>query len=354
MNATAEASKRGNLSSGFLQFRLVHLFYAVTLLASGLATFGVSGLPVALCILLFWGYVFSRPSPARAFVLLLLVFLISSCLIGLLLPAIQVTREAGRGTPCNNNLKQIMIALQYYCEDYGTFPPAFVAGKDGSPWHSWRVLILPYLQSKALHDAYDFNEPWNGPNNRKLLDQMPPVYACPAHLPSADRPAWCSDYLAVVGPRTVWRASGGRTLREIPDGTSNTVALVEHHSANILWMEPRDMTFTDAMRWLTSKDPKAGPAHGRADFFYERFSHGGRMFAFVDGSVQWAPPGMKSEVWSSLLNVDDGVAVNLKQWKGVPTLYTTRPRLDNWFRLAVFVLLALLPTPWVGWEPEGE
>ena len=65
----------------------------------------------------------------------------------LLLPAIQVTREIGCDV-CANNLKQIAMALHVYENVNHSFPPAFVRGPDGKPWHSWRVLILPYLDAE--------------------------------------------------------------------------------------------------------------------------------------------------------------------------------------------------------------
>ena len=60
------------------------------------------------------------------------------------------------------------MAVANYHETFGSFPPAFVNGPDGTPWHSWRVLILPYLQQQKLYESYNFAEPWNGPNNRTL------------------------------------------------------------------------------------------------------------------------------------------------------------------------------------------
>ena len=42
--------------------------------------------------------------------------------------------------------------------------------------YSWRVAILPYLEQNELYKRYNFDEPWDGPNNRKLLDQMPAIF----------------------------------------------------------------------------------------------------------------------------------------------------------------------------------
>jgi translation elongation factor EF-Tu-like GTPase len=62
------------------------------------------------------------------------------------------------------------LAVANYHETYGCFPPAYVADRDGKPMHSWRVLILPFLEQQELYHAYNFAEPWDGPNNRKLME----------------------------------------------------------------------------------------------------------------------------------------------------------------------------------------
>ncbi len=58
-----------------------------------------------------------------------------------------------------NGLHLIALALRMYRQDKGCFPPAFVADSSGKPLHSWRTLILPYLDMSALYQAYDFAEP---------------------------------------------------------------------------------------------------------------------------------------------------------------------------------------------------
>ena len=62
------------------------------------------------------------------------------------------------------------------------FAPAYVADENGKPMHSWRVLLLPMLEQQALYESYDFDEPWNGPNNSRLLAQTPPSYQCPQNV----------------------------------------------------------------------------------------------------------------------------------------------------------------------------
>jgi hypothetical protein len=109
---------------------------------------------------------------------------------------------------CHNNLKQIAIALHNYHDTFGSLPPAYVADENGRPMHSWRVLLLPFIEHKALYDEYRFDEPWDGPHNRQLADYMPSVYRCPSD-PGANPRLPISSYLAVVGPETIW--PGGQT-----------------------------------------------------------------------------------------------------------------------------------------------
>src|SRR5262245_40148113 len=83
-------------------------------------------------------------------VLLVGALCIIPILIALLLPAVQAAREAARRTACANNLKQIGLAFQNYADAHGQFPPAYLADKDGKPMHSWRVLILPFMEQQNL------------------------------------------------------------------------------------------------------------------------------------------------------------------------------------------------------------
>ena len=84
-----------------------------------------------------------------------------------------------------------------YEDEHGCFPPAYVADASGRPMHSWRVLILPYLDQQQLYDQYDFSEPWNGPNNQQLGPPSWPGTAqlCPG---AALKPADSTHFPAVA------------------------------------------------------------------------------------------------------------------------------------------------------------
>jgi len=142
------------------------------------------------------------------------------------------------------------LAVVNYTDAKGHYPPAFVAGADGRPWHSWRVLILPYVEGQATYAQYHFDEPWDGPHNRTLADQMPRIFAFPDTYKEG---RWVTNYLAVVGDETLW--PGVKSFAGKPkDGTSETILLAENHGLNVCWMEPRDFSFRDMSLELQHPD----------------------------------------------------------------------------------------------------
>lgn len=334
-----------------VQFRLAHLLYALALFGSCLALFETAGIGVAIVILVFWGYVFSSRSRPRALLKACLALLVGFCLLGLVLPAIPVARESSRWTACANNLKMITLALQNYHDTYGEFPPACIRDRDGQPMHSWRVLLLPFLEQRNLYEKYRFDEPWNGPNNRRLLDQLSGgPYECPSDPRGAGQgPKWTS-YVAVVGPHTAWGATRGRRLSELPDGAANTVMVVEYQGNPIAWLEPRDLELNEALSVLTSPAPDKAGLHRSEDFFFE-YLHG-RHVGCADARVHFVYQGVGQDVWSALLTIDDGVKLSDLDlngpWRGI-----RRVKVGNWLQLGLFVVLTLWPLPWVWREPQA-
>jgi prepilin-type processing-associated H-X9-DG protein len=205
-------------------------------------------------------------------------------LAALLLPAVQQAREAARRSQCKNNLKQIGLALHNYHEAYGCLPPAYLADESGKPMHSWRVLILPFLDASPLYNQYDFSEPWDGPNNSRLLPRMPPVYACPSHPGTG---SYTTNYAGVFGDNCVFRSEGPTSFADIPDGTSNTIMVGEAAKANIPWMKPEDI------------DVSVHPSLGDRDGFSSDHT-GGAQFLFCDGSVRFLSLSVNSDVLKAL------------------------------------------------------
>lgn len=147
------------------------------------------------------------------------------------------------------------MAVATYYDTYGQYPPSAVAGLDGRPWHSWRVLILPYLEHNELYKAYDFGEPWDGPHNRLLAEKMPRTYAFHGtHRPEKTT----TNYLAVVGDSTVWRGTPV-TMDDVTDGVLSTILIVENNGAGVHWMEPRDLALDSLDLHLNSPGGVSSP-----------------------------------------------------------------------------------------------
>ena len=168
----------------------------------------------------------------------------------------HATREAARDLSCQSQLNQIQSALRTYEAANGHLPPAYVEGPDGTPWHSWRVLLLPYMYQKQLYEQYRFDEPWNGPNNRKLAETAEvKSWRCPSQPEEPTNKS--TDYVVVVGEATAFPGAKSTCLADMTDGPENTILLVEIGNSDIHWMEPRDLEF-DLLAW--ESDPrKASP-----------------------------------------------------------------------------------------------
>jgi len=160
-------------------------------------------------------------------------------------------RRIAKRASCQSNLKQISLALQNYHDVYHSFPPAYVADANGKPMHSWRVLILPFLEYKPLYDQYRFDEPWDGPNNSQLAVDLK-ILMCPA---DGNRGKGQTSYVAVVGPGTAWPGAKSIDIADIKDGINNTILVVEVHNSGISWMEPRDL---DVSQMPMNINPKTG------------------------------------------------------------------------------------------------
>jgi Protein of unknown function (DUF1559) len=106
--------------------------------------------------------------------------------------------------------------------------------------HSWRVLILPFLDQQELYRAYNFDEPWNGPSNRNLASWVGNIYLRSGLESNQIR---TTSFVAVVGPQTVWPGSKPKSQKDIVDGTHDTLMVVEVPDGQFLWMEPRDLEF---------------------------------------------------------------------------------------------------------------
>lgn len=143
---------------------------------------------------------------------------------------------------CSQQLHKIGVALQNYYDEYGVYPPAIAYDAGGRPMHSWRVLILPHLgqAEEKLYKRYRLDEPWDGPNNRALADEMPRVYACPVDPGAVDAH---TSYLALVNAANGKFAAQPPTPNAtMPNPTTPVDKLVvEVAESGVVWLEPKDL-----------------------------------------------------------------------------------------------------------------
>src|SRR5262245_17245392 len=137
-----------------------------------------------------------RHRSAFTLVELLVVVAIIGVLMALFLPAVQKVREAANLLACQNNLKQIGLALHDYQTTNGRFPPAYVtadpyvdgtaygipygdANRNGPPGWAWGTFILPYLEQEALYMNLRLDLPCWAPENAPFVSTKLPVFLCP-------------------------------------------------------------------------------------------------------------------------------------------------------------------------------
>jgi len=169
-------------------------------------------------------YCYSRWSLGKSagftLVELLVVITITAILLGLLLTGVNAAREASRRAACQNNLRQIGLAINGFEAAHGKYP----AGKrwsgpstDANRFSiAWSVSLLNFVEEGDLYDLINFYVPFTDPQNLPVTGQLIPVYLCPSTSrreehrgpderlvnlgPTSGDGLGCIDYLGISGP----------------------------------------------------------------------------------------------------------------------------------------------------------
>ncbi len=311
------------------------------------------------------------PSHRTGFTLveLLVVIAIIGVLIALLLPAVQQAREAARRMQCNNNLKQLTLAMHNYESTHTKFP----AGRT-SLGLSVHAALLAYLEQGNVADLIDWNVRWDHANNAQARAAHVVAFECPSD-PVANIPAgWApNNYRANQGsgllhgltptdssnvnygmpnPNGVFYLNTYLGFHDVTDGTSNTAAFSEHSKGDFsnaiasatdtFYPQTHPATADDAYRdceaidaqdlqyqrvsdvgapWLrgyhsTSAYFHVSPPNARSCMFppgriatTAKSAHpGGVMVSSCDGSVRFIPETINIVVWRAFGSRDGGEA----------------------------------------------
>jgi prepilin-type processing-associated H-X9-DG protein len=230
----------------------------------------------------------SKPRKPRRKVTLLNVLAIMGIfglLIALMLPAVRTAGPAAYRAQCTNNLKQIAMALSSYESVYKVLPPSYTVDAAGAPLHSWRTLILPYLDRQPLYESIDLSKPWNDPANAKAYATEILLYRCPAmNLPSGS-----TTYLAIVAPGGCFLPDKSRRLSEITDPRGATLMVIDADKDHAVhWMAPIDADESIVIG-INEKSKLNHP--------------GGTNAAFVDGSVRFLRASMPTGLRRALISI---------------------------------------------------
>jgi hypothetical protein len=209
-------------------------------------------------------------------------------LLALLLPAFSAAQEAARRAQASNNLKQIGLALHNYHDTYNSFPPAVVTDANGKPLYSGRVLLLPFLEQNAIYSQFDLTQPWDSSQNMPLAQISIAQFMDPSAKPAPGQ----TDFLFVSGKGTIFEAGQTSRLRDILDGTSNTLMLIEVKNSGISWTEPKDIDLTQAAALPAGNHP------------------GGNIAITADGAVRFLSKNIAPATLQGLTTKAGGEMIN--------------------------------------------
>jgi prepilin-type N-terminal cleavage/methylation domain-containing protein/prepilin-type processing-associated H-X9-DG protein len=245
---------------------------------------------------------------------LLVVIAIIGILISLLLPGVQHVRESAARAKCQNNLKQMALAMHNFHDSNLAFPPAFAKPSN----YGWAVWILPYVEQGNLYGAINPTATTLEVDGNTTLPL--PIYSCPSDTGPAINQAY--NQFAKSNYAVSEQVSDGGSainIETITDGTSNTIMIGERDTVNqvgAIWAG-RETTTAGAgvasvigrPTWpINTKYAGGTPCCGGdtaancTRFAWSSLHPGGANFAFCDGSVHFLRTGISTDLSQETCN----------------------------------------------------
>jgi len=289
---------------------------------------------------------------------LLVVIAIIAILIGLLLPAVQKVREAAARMKCQNNIKQIGLAVHNLNTTFGVLPPPGAGAANGSGWNSvvsngpfknqtpGFFLLFPYIEQTAVYNMV-IAQGGNVSTPTAYQNTKISMLVCPTDTsgsggngfgspvgPDAtfaiSNYAW--NYLALGDPASNRQEGAANLPASFPDGTSQTIFFGERYAwygnANVNGTPCSSLWFNSENRWMAqicSAPYAGGTGYAPCPLFQVKplvlnapnasgggsSPHtGGTTVGMGDGSVRNIAASISAATWASICDPRDGVPFN--------------------------------------------